>query len=45
MVPWIRTFICRITDINFTSSTLEKQFKSDLEAMYRTYGIGEEDVE
>ena len=45
MVPWIRTFICRITDINCTSSTLEKQFKSDLEAMYRTYGVGEEDVE
>ncbi len=38
MIPWIRTFICRIVDINFSSSTLEKQFKSDLDAMYRMYG-------
>ena len=41
MIPWIRTFICRIIDINFSSPALEKQFKSDLESMYRTYGIGE----
>ena len=41
MIPWIRTFICRIIDINFTSKTLENQFKADLDAMYRTYGIGE----
>ena len=41
MIPWIRTFICRIIDMNFTSRTLETQFKSDLDAMYRMYGIGE----
>ena len=41
MIPWIRTFICRITDMNFTSNTLENQFKSDLDEMYRMYGIGE----
>ena len=41
MIPWIRTFICRIIDINFTSKTLENQFKSDLDTMYRMYGIGE----
>ena len=41
MIPWIRTFICRIIDINFTSNTLENQFKSDLDTMYRMYGIGE----
>lgn len=41
MIPWIRTFICRIIDMNFTSKTLENQFKSDLDAMYRMYGIGE----
>ena len=42
MVPWIRTFICRITEIHFSSRTLENQFKSDLEAMYKMYEIGEE---
>ena len=42
MIPWIRTFICRITEMNFTSPALEKQFKADLDAMYKMYGIGEE---
>ena len=42
MIPWIRTFICRITEIHFSAEALEKQFKSDLEAMYKIYGIGEE---
>ena len=41
MIPWIRTFICRIIDMNFTSKTLENQFKSDLDTMYRMYGIEE----
>ena len=41
MIPWIRTFICRIIDMNFTSKTLENQFKSDLDTMYRMYGLGE----
>ena len=41
MIPWIRTFICRIIDMNFTSKTLENQFKSDLDTMYRMYGVGE----
>ena len=41
MIPWIRTFICRIIHMNFTSRTLETQFKSDLDTMYRMYGIGE----
>ena len=42
MVPWIRTFICRITEMHFTNRTLENQFKSDLDALYKMYGIGEE---
>ncbi len=41
MIPWIRTFICRITELNFSNKVLEKQFKSDIEAMYRMYGIEE----
>ncbi len=41
MIPWIRTFICRITDLHFSNRALEKQFKSDIEEMYRMYGITE----
>lgn len=44
MVPWIRTFICRITELHFSNRTLENQFKSDIEEMYRMYGIEEVDV-
>ena len=42
MVPWIRTFICRIVKMNFSNRSVENQFKKDLEAMYRMYGIGQE---
>lgn len=41
MVPWIRTFICRITELHFSNKVLEKQFKKDIEKMYRMYGIEE----
>ncbi len=39
MIPWIRTFICRIIKMNFSNRTFENQFKKDLEDMYRIYGI------
>ncbi len=39
LVPWIRTFICRITDIRFSNRTVENQFKKDLEDMYSLYDI------
>ncbi len=39
MIPWIRTFICRITKINFSNRTIENQFKQDIENMYSIYGI------
>ncbi len=39
MLPWIRTFISRITRIAFSNRTAENQFKSDLREMYRIYGI------
>lgn len=44
MIPWIRTFICRITELHFSNRTLENQFKSDIEQMYRMYGIEEANV-
>jgi DNA-binding transcriptional ArsR family regulator len=39
MVPWIRTFLCRIVSIHFSNPALENQFKSDLAAMYALYGL------
>jgi len=39
LVPWIRTFICRIVDINFSNKTLETQFKRDLDRMYEMYSL------
>lgn len=42
MIPWIRTFICRIVRMSFSDRNVENQFKKDLEEMYRMYGIGAE---
>ena len=39
MIPWIRTFICRIVKMNFSNRSVENQFKKDLEAMYLMYGV------
>lgn len=39
LIPWIRTFICRITEIHFSNPVLEKQFKEDIEEMYKLYGL------
>lgn len=41
MLPWIRTFISRITRMNFSNRTAESKFKADLQAMYNLYGVGE----
>lgn len=40
LIPWIRTFICRITEYSFSNKALESRFQEDLEEMYRLYGIG-----
>ena len=45
LVPWIRTFICRIIDYSFSNKDLEKQFGDDIEEMYRLYGIAGGDCE
>lgn len=39
MLPWIRTFISRITRVNFTNHAAETQFKTDIQEMYRMYGL------
>ena len=43
MIPWIRTFICRIKEISFSDPVTEAQFKDDISAMYELYGIRKED--
>ncbi len=42
MIPWIRTFICRIVKMKFSNRSIENQFKKDLEAMYWMYDVKEE---
>jgi len=42
IIPWIRTFICRIVQMNFSNRTQENKFKEDLDTMYRMYSVGEE---
>lgn len=39
LVPWIRTFICRIVSIHFSNQELAAQFKRDIDAMARLYGL------
>ena len=40
LVPWIRTFICRITELHISDKLLEARFLEDIKAMYRLYGLG-----
>lgn len=39
MIPWIRTFISRITRMNCSNRTAENKFKADMQEMYRMYGV------
>ena len=41
IVPWMRTFICRIIDMKLSNRAVEERFKQDIEMMYRMYGIEE----
>ncbi len=43
MIPWIRSYICRIMSMDFSNKTMENMFRVDLKRMYRMYGIGGED--
>ncbi|MBQ8370202.1 MAG: WYL domain-containing protein [Clostridia bacterium] len=42
LIPWVRTFLCRITDFRCSLRSLEKQFFDDTEEMFKLYNIGEE---
>ena len=43
LVPWIRTFICRICELKMSNKILERRFKNDIKTMYKMYGIEEEE--
>lgn len=38
LVPWIRTFLCRITELSFSEPELQRQFWEDVEETARLYG-------
>ena len=38
-IPWIRTFLGRITEIHFSNPVVEAQFRRDLEEMYALYDV------
>ena len=37
LIPWMRTFICRITSVSFSDPEMQKQFLDDIKEMYRMY--------
>lgn len=39
MIPWIRTFLCRITNIDFSDEAMTEKFKSDFLDMCNLYGV------
>ncbi len=39
LLPWIRTFLCRIVDFECSNTNVKEQFLRDLKAMYAIYGI------
>lgn len=41
MIPWIRSFICRIVSLTCSNRSIEHQFWNDLQQMYDMYEIKE----
>lgn len=39
LVPWIRTFICRIQSVQFSNISLQKRFLQDIKEMYELYDL------
>ena len=42
LLPWIRSFICRLTKLRFSNRSVENSLKEDIERMYIMYEIGDE---
>lgn len=43
LMPWIRTFICRITELHFSNRSVENRLKEDIQRMYEMYEIGDDE--
>ncbi len=43
LIPWIRTFLCRITEYRFSNEEWQRRFADDLDDMYGMYGISGEE--
>ena len=39
LIPWIRTYICRITDLQMSNQNLQEQFWNDIDVMYKLYDM------
>ena len=39
LIPWMRTFIGRITSVSLPSRPMQEQFLNDIDEMYRMYGL------
>lgn len=39
LLPWIRTFICRINELKFSNKQVEARFREDLDTMYQMYDV------
>ena len=44
LIPWIRTFLCRIVSIHISNKELEEQFREDLQEMYALYGLEDDKI-
>ena len=42
LAPWIRTFICRITELSCSNAAVKERIVGDLARMYRMYGVEED---
>ena len=40
LIPWMRTFIGRISDVFFSDSKKQELFEDDIKHMYALYDIG-----
>ena len=42
LAPWIRTFLCRITELECSNTAVKERILGDLQRMYRMYGVEED---
>lgn len=42
LMPWMRTFICRITELHFSNRSVENRLRNDINMMYQMYEIGDD---